>query len=333
MKKIALPSLWESIKKRITREKCFAAILVVLTLVAIFLIVAAFHKTIAYATDSLSSNSNLESEAAQEEDNLTILINNYILDLREKGYENVSYSISNSFDAVAASGDQKLFSNDFVFYADYCVLKMNNIYYWFKTEQSANDFLEKLLKYGKQDYEKYINVKEQIEEETSEEQLEKIVLAQKVAAEERIRKNIAKKSTKYTASKTIKKAEASPLTYSGDVTGTQIAEYAVQYVGNPYVWGGTSLTNGADCSGFVYRVFNNCGIEMSRLGHASLGTWVSFDELEPGDIVFYSDTGRKITHEGIYIGNGQIVHASTPSGGIKISSVNIMVKMTARRVI
>lgn len=72
---------------------------------------------------------------------------------------------------------------------------------------------------------------------------------------------------------------------------------------------------------------------MSRVGHASLGTKVSFSELEPGDLVFYSDTGYKITHEGIYIGNGQIVHAANSKDGIEISSVNIMVKMTARRVI
>ena len=66
-------------------------------------------------------------------------------------------------------------------------------------------------------------------------------------------------------------AEASKPVYSGDVTGQQIADYALQFVGNPYVWGGTSLTNGADCSGFVYRIFNNFGIEIPRVGHASLG--------------------------------------------------------------
>ena len=81
MKKISLPSLRESIAKKITREKCLAAALVILIFVVIFLMVAASYKTIAYAADSLSSNSNLESEAAQEEDNLTILINKYIENL------------------------------------------------------------------------------------------------------------------------------------------------------------------------------------------------------------------------------------------------------------
>ena len=329
MKKISLPSLRESIKK-MTREKCLAAALVIITLVAIFLVVAAFCKTLACAETSLSSNSSLESEAAQEEDNLTIYINNYISNLEEQGYQNISYS--SSLDAVAASGDQEFFSNNLVFYADYCVLKINDIYYWFKTEEQADNFINELSKYEKQDYEKYNNVKEQIEEETSGEQLENIILAKKIAAEEEARKKIIKKTVKYAASRTIV-AEASMPEYSGDVTGEQIATYAVQFVGNPYVWGGTSLTNGADCSGFVYRIYNNFGIEMPRVGHSSLGKWVSFSELQPGDIVFYSDTGYEITHEGIYIGNGKIVHASTPSGGIKISPVDIMVKMTARRVI
>lgn len=330
MKKISLPSLRESIAKKITREKCLAAALVIFIFVAIFLTIAASYKTITYAADSLSSNSNLESEAAQEEDNLTIYINNYISNLEEQGYQNISYS--SSLDAVAASGDQEFFSNNLVFYADYCVLKINDIYYWFKTEEQADNFINELSKYEKQDYEKYNNVKEQIEEETSGEQLENIILAKKIAAEEEARKKIIKKTTKYAASRTIV-AEASKPVYSGDVTGQQIADYALQFVGNPYVWGGTSLTNGADCSGFVYRIFNNFGIEIPRGGHEFLGEWVSFNNLQPGDIVFYSNTGKAITHEGIYVGNGRIVHASTPSGGIKNASVDIMVKMTARRVI
>lgn len=326
MKKIVLPSLRESI----TKEKYLATMLVILIFVAIFLVVAAFSKTTAYATNSLSSNSNLESEAAQEEDNLTILINKYIENLGAQGYENISYF--KSFDAVAASGDQELFSNNFVFYADYCVLKIDNVYYWFKNEQLADNFIEAFSKYEKQDYEKYINVKEQIEEETSEEQLEQIILAKKIAAEEEARRQrIIKKNVKYAASKVIV-AEAAMPVYTGNVTGEQIAEYAVQFVGNPYVWGGTSLTNGADCSGFVYTIYNNFGIEIPRVGHSSIGTAVSYNALQPGDIIMYGD-GYTITHEGLYIGNGQVVHASTPRNGIKISSVDMMVKMGARRVI
>ena len=199
------------------------------------------------------------------------------------------------------------------------------------TKELADKFIEDLFKYEKQDYEKYINVKEQIEEETSGEQLEQIILAKKIAAEEEARKQqIIKKNVRYAAKQII--VEASMPQYSGDVTGQQIADYAVQFVGNPYVWGGTSLTNGADCSGFVYRIYNNFGIEIPRVGHSSVGTKVSYSELQPGDIIMYGD-GYSVTHEGLYIGNGQIVHASTPKGGIKIASVDIMVKMGARRVI
>lgn len=101
-----------------------------------------------------------------------------------------------------------------------------------------------------------------------------------------------------------------------------IVQYATQYVGNPYVWGGTSLTNGADCSGFVMSVMANFGIGLphSSGGQANCGTRVSADELKPGDLVFYG-SGRGINHVAIYIGNGQIVHASSPKSGIKISNM------------
>lgn len=91
-----------------------------------------------------------------------------------------------------------------------------------------------MCKYGKQDYEKYNNVKEQIEEETSGEQLEKIILAKKIEAEEEARKRVVRKTTRYAASQTVV-AEASKPVYSGDVTGEMIAAYAKKFVGNPYV--------------------------------------------------------------------------------------------------
>lgn len=101
-----------------------------------------------------------------------------------------------------------------------------------------------------------------------------------------------------------------------------VVSYATQYVGNPYVWGGTSLTNGADCSGFVLSVMANFGISLphSSGAQSNCGTRVSADELKPGDLVFYG-SGRGINHVAIYIGNGQIVHASSPKTGIKISNM------------
>lgn len=100
-----------------------------------------------------------------------------------------------------------------------------------------------------------------------------------------------------------------------------LVNYATQFVGNPYVWGGTSLTNGADCSGFVLSVFAKYGYSLphSSRAQANYGTRVSTSELMPGDLVFYG-SGKSISHVAIYIGGGQIVHASTERTGIIISS-------------
>lgn len=99
-----------------------------------------------------------------------------------------------------------------------------------------------------------------------------------------------------------------------------LVQYATQFVGNPYVWGGTSLTRGADCSGFVLSVFANYGISLphSSGAQAGCGTKISASEARPGDLFFYGN-GSRINHVAIYIGNGQVVHASSPKSGIKIS--------------
>ena len=105
---------------------------------------------------------------------------------------------------------------------------------------------------------------------------------------------------------------------SSGTSGQAVADYAVQFVGNPYVYGGTSLTDGADCSGFVQSVYAHFGYSLSRTAasQAGDGTSVSLDNLQPGDLIFYHGFG----HVAIYIGGGQVVHASNPSSGIKISS-------------
>ena len=101
----------------------------------------------------------------------------------------------------------------------------------------------------------------------------------------------------------------------------ELCEYAKQFVGNPYVWGGTSLTKGADCSGFVLSVFKKFGVKLSHHSgsQANEGTKISASELQAGDLVFYGNSKGTINHVAIYIGGGQVIHASSPKTGIKIS--------------
>lgn len=103
----------------------------------------------------------------------------------------------------------------------------------------------------------------------------------------------------------------------------ELCQYAKQFIGNPYVWGGTSLTKGADCSGFVQSVFKKYGVSLPRTSRvqAGVGTQISASELKAGDLVFYAKGGT-VNHVAIYIGGGQVVHASSPKSGIKISKYN-----------
>ena len=116
---------------------------------------------------------------------------------------------------------------------------------------------------------------------------------------------------------------------NGSDLGKQIAVYACQFIGNPYVAGGTSLTNGSDCSGFTMSIYSVFGYSLPRTSYDQrfIGTEVSYANAQPGDIICYSG------HVAIYIGNGQIVHASTPTGGIKIGSATYTSIITVRRII
>ena len=102
----------------------------------------------------------------------------------------------------------------------------------------------------------------------------------------------------------------------------ELCQYAKQFIGNPYVWGGTSLTKGADCSGFTLSVFKKYGISLPHysVSQSQMGTKVSLSEAKAGDLVFYAK-GNTVNHVAIYLGNGQVVHASSPRTGIKISTV------------
>lgn len=146
------------------------------------------------------------------------------------------------------------------------------------------------------------------------------------------KKQTTKKKTK--ATKTSTKKYKSKKKIATNTKGTSISNYAKQFNGNPYVHGGTSLTKGTDCSGFTQSIYKNFGKSLPRTveGQAKVGITVPFSKLKPGDLVFYSNGGNKPTHVALYIGNGKIIHASNPRDGIKISPVNIMRKIVAKRI-
>lgn len=122
---------------------------------------------------------------------------------------------------------------------------------------------------------------------------------------------------------------------AASATGSAVVAYASQFVGNPYVWGGTSLTSGADCSGFTMSVFANFGVSLPHYAASQLscGTQVSIDSLAPGDLVFFSSTGGEIDHVAIYVGGGSIVHAANSKSGICYGSLNWMTPVAACRVV
>lgn len=130
------------------------------------------------------------------------------------------------------------------------------------------------------------------------------------------------------AANTIAAAQAIVAQSGGSSNGKSIANYACQFIGNPYVSGGTSLTNGADCSGFIYALYKDYGYRVPRTSWQlrEVGTGVSYSEAQPGDIVCYEG------HVGMYIGGGMIVHASTQRTGIKVSNAQYRPILTVRRV-
>ena len=155
------------------------------------------------------------------------------------------------------------------------------------------------------------------------------------AAEERMKaKEKAKegKNAEITDKSTSSESTASQqatVSSSGSGLGQSVANYAVQFVGNPYVYGGTSLTNGADCSGFIWAVYRQYGYGLPRNSAAmrSAGREVSYEAAQAGDIVCYAG------HVALYLGGGRIVHASTARTGIKYGYANYKPILTIRRIV
>ncbi len=146
--------------------------------------------------------------------------------------------------------------------------------------------------------------------------------AAKAAAKKKVKENVASGG----------KSESGGKTYANPTgsSGADVVQFAKQFVGNPYVYGGTSLTNGADCSGFVMSVYKNFGVNLphSSAADRSVGAAVNgLENAQPGDIICYSG------HVGIYAGNGQIVHASTSRTGIIVSNANYRSILSIRRIL
>lgn len=116
---------------------------------------------------------------------------------------------------------------------------------------------------------------------------------------------------------------------------SRIVNYALQFVGNPYVWGGTSLTNGVDCSGFTMKVLQKFGVSLPHYSgsQAQMGKGIKSSEMRPGDLIFYAGSNGRVNHVAMYIGNGQVVHAASRKSGIKISTWNYRSPVAIRNVL
>jgi len=260
-----------------------------------------------------------------------VVINDYVKQLKNQGYEEIRWVESPLNDMRKQStypieSLEQTVINQYIFSAKYYSIRLHNKDYYFKTAQEKDKFIKEINKYEKVK-DTSIQIFKALRSETKADVVNKAIATAKKNYEARL---AAAKKTKQRVSNSYIK------TNSNIAWDNPIVKYAIQFKGNPYVSGGTSLTKGADCSGFTQSIFKHFGVKIPRTpaAQARTGKYVSWDQLQPGDLVFYSGNGGKsVTHVALYIGGGQIIHASTPRGGIKLSPVNIMIKMTARRVI
>lgn len=140
---------------------------------------------------------------------------------------------------------------------------------------------------------------------------------------------------RYALNEAIKFSPAEEAANAAASRRSKVVNYALQFVGNPYVWGGTSLTKGADCSGFTMQVMKQFGVSLPHYSgaQAKMGKPVKSSEMRPGYLIFYANSGGTVNHVAMYIGNGQIVHAASKKSGIKISTWNYRTPVAIRNVL
>ena len=288
------------------------------------------------------------SKEQQNENFLNEILSKRVKEIENAGYNKISYVFLQplEYERIIISIDtQKTLEervlDNYLFYAEYIKVEQENNAYYFKSQQEADNFLTQIKKYDKNNYTSN-TLRKLIGNETSQEVLNNVITEKKTAyekaeAERKAREEAARKAAEAARKKAQAQASVSSSYKATNISGQAVVNYAMQFNGNPYKHGGTSLTNGADCSGFTQSVYKHFGINLPRnaVAQASVGKYVSINNIQPGDLVFYSGNGGKsITHVAIYVGNNKIIHARTPAKGIGVTPLTGgMVIMTIRRVL
>lgn len=330
--KIPLPSLWRD-SQGISKKIIILFAIMIMSLLTLFLPypISSFYTT-SYAVD-FSDIQEKPIVLQVRENNIWDIAKEYVAELEQNGYQNVEEELnSEKLDlTLGLKSVQQEFNqsktyllNAFNFYANYIQVSNNQNTYYFKTIDEANDFISNIKKYENTDYKIQEQIKKEIGSETKDEVLQETIKNAETAYKARLEEERKAKAAA---------AAKRSITDSSDISNEPIVQFATKFVGNPYVYGGTSLTNGADCSGFVQSVYKNFGISIPRgaTSQYNAGTKISLEDIQPGDLIFYSHSGYGIDHVGMYIGGSKIVHAGKPSTGINICSANIMVIMGAVR--
>lgn len=184
---------------------------------------------------------------------------------------------------------------------------------------SVSALASALAKQTEEETQKFVEKEEEAAQIREERRVEKAEKAEKASEQAEQDKTAALEAIQQTVEDARKKAEEEA--EAQRVAKRQaVVDFALQFEGNPYVYGGTSLTNGADCSGFVMSVFANFGYSLPRVAadQCAASTKKDISQIEPGDLVFYGN--GYVDHVALYIGDGKIIHASGAATGIKISN-------------